>query len=117
MQDEGIDSFIARLRNVADEPKAARASAVKKRAKPLPKASPAEKPARRPRAPRIAPKAPRRSKLNSAENIGYLNALTPTKVITADGRVIVTSVQKLEEVMEDERLMRLGRPRRREPAE
>ena len=117
MQDEGIGSFIERLRNVADEPKAVKAAAVKRRAKPLPKASPAGKPAHRPREPRIAAKAPRRSKLNSPENIGYLNALTPTKVIANDGRVIYTTVEKLENVMEDERRLRQGLPRRAEPSD
>ncbi len=100
MDEKEIGDFIERLGNVADEPKPGRAKA----AKP---------------APAVAdgwggklPVRDRAASPTSDESIAYLNALTSIRVVWRDGRETVTTVQKVDDIIEEERESRRRAARR-----
>lgn len=114
MDEKELNSFLARLNNVADEPKAA-----KPRSKPYSVAVNST-PSTDNAAVRSdgwggkaqTPLRERASSPTSDESLAYLNALTSIKVIFRDGREAVTTIQKVDEVIEEEKEARRRASRR-----
>ena len=102
MDKKELSDFIERLGNVADEPRPGRARTVKVAASPVADGWGGRLPARD-RA--VAP--------TSDESIAYLNALTAIRIVFKDGRETVTTVQKVDEAIEEEKESRRRAARRR----
>ena len=110
MDENELDDFIGRLRNVADEPKAVRAAASPELARADPE------PERRTRAEQTMTRFGAWS-ARSDESIAYMNALTPIPVVFRDGRKVMTTVHGVDDVIAEEREARRSLPRQRPAAQ
>ena len=104
MDEKEIGDFIERLGNVADEPKPGRTRAAKPKVVPVVADGWGGK----------LPVRDRAASPTSSESIAYLNALTSIKVVWRDGRETVTTVQKVDDVIEEEKESRRRASRRRD---
>ena len=117
MDENEFNGFLARLNNVADEPNAGRPRAAKP--KPYSAAAdsgpPAGNVAARPdgwggKTP--APPKQRAASPTGDDSLAYLNALTAIRVVFRDGRETVTTIQKVDEVIAEEKESRRRAARR-----